>query len=397
MDIRIPRSWLTAAVISGLVTLVAKELALELIFGSAADWLKSNLWILGDFLAWRWSGLALGLILLVGVWVLGIVIQRQQAAPAGGGHATTNAEAATAADAVLGEKGILDFKLDAIRSAKDYGATLAGITKETVNIGKKLRSHTKRIQAATGDAEKEYKAAFNAASDLDAYSEFIENNLPRLQQTADLLGESYIGYIERLTPTTQFDKSQLAELREVIGRFLDATTSSRTSTAGFRDSVSRLRRIGISRGINRACERLVTALEGVITTMEGIEGSCRRLLDLIDDKTAQPETPQGAPSGAAEGANRQVRTKEYVEVTPEDDRMISNGVLWEWDTYFDRGKGGMDGPFCPKDAVRLKYQPPVKLPPPASVLPLGEEREPTPFDTPKALDTPLHGPFSPST
>ena len=58
-----------------MVTLVAKELVLELVFGSAADWLKSNLWIVGDFLAWRWSGLALGFI--VGVGVLGILIGGQ--------------------------------------------------------------------------------------------------------------------------------------------------------------------------------------------------------------------------------------------------------------------------------------------------------------------------------
>lgn len=82
MEFRIPRPWLTVPVISGVVTLVTKELVLELIFGSTADWLKSNLWVLGDFLAWRWSGLALGLIILVGVWVLGIaVVPRQAASP----------------------------------------------------------------------------------------------------------------------------------------------------------------------------------------------------------------------------------------------------------------------------------------------------------------------------
>lgn len=203
---KIPRPWLTAAAISSVITLVAKELALELVFGSAADWLKSNLWILGDFLAWRWSGLVLGLILFVTVWCLGLAVEQRRSTPTGGAPA-----------------------------------------------------------AAGGP-------------------------------------------------------------------------------------------------------------------------------------TAQPETPQGAASGAAEGATREIRTKEYVEVTPEDGRMISNGVLWEWDTYFDRGKGGMDGPLCPYDAVRLKYQratqpSPVVAPSSLSGL-LGEKREPTPLAKPAPPVTPLHTPFS---
>ena len=78
---KIPRPWLTAAAISGVITLVAKELALELVFGSAADWLKSNLWILGDFLAWRWSGLTLGLIVVAGVWALCAVAGQERPQP----------------------------------------------------------------------------------------------------------------------------------------------------------------------------------------------------------------------------------------------------------------------------------------------------------------------------
>jgi len=83
MDLRISRSWLTWAVISGLVGLVGKELVLELVFGSAADWLKSNLWVVGDFLEWRFSGLALGIVILITVWILGIVAERRQAIATG--------------------------------------------------------------------------------------------------------------------------------------------------------------------------------------------------------------------------------------------------------------------------------------------------------------------------
>ncbi len=89
------------------------------------------------------------------------------------------------------------------------------------------------------------------------------------------------------------------------------------------------------------------------------------------------------------------RQRKYIEVTENDDRIKSDGVLWEWETYFAEGKGGMDGPLCPKDLVRLNYQTPTPPLPSIRGL-LGEEEErpglaplfpPSPPSTPEYFGT----------
>lgn len=61
---------------------VLKELALELAFGSAADWIKANAGLVGDFLAWRWSTLILAIAAAVGTgWILNAVLARPQISP----------------------------------------------------------------------------------------------------------------------------------------------------------------------------------------------------------------------------------------------------------------------------------------------------------------------------
>lgn len=47
--------------LAGLIPVLARELLFELVFGNTATWLQSNLWVVGDFLAWRWSSLLVGI------------------------------------------------------------------------------------------------------------------------------------------------------------------------------------------------------------------------------------------------------------------------------------------------------------------------------------------------
>ena len=67
---------------------------------------------------------------------------------------------------------------------------------------------------------------------------------------------------------------------------------------------------------------------------------------------------------------------------------MHDGVLWEWEQYYSGGKGGMDGPFCPRDVVRLQYQTPIQ---PTAFSPRGlglgqQEQRPT-FSPPERLYT----------
>lgn len=70
------------ATLAGVGVAVVKELVLELVFGSAADWIKGNAGLAGDFLAWRWSTLPLAIVVAAGTaWVLNRVLQRSPIPP----------------------------------------------------------------------------------------------------------------------------------------------------------------------------------------------------------------------------------------------------------------------------------------------------------------------------
>ena len=45
--------------------LFIKELLLEVFFSEAADWLKSNTDVAGDFIGWQWSTLIISIILMI--------------------------------------------------------------------------------------------------------------------------------------------------------------------------------------------------------------------------------------------------------------------------------------------------------------------------------------------
>lgn len=101
--VHIPRSWLTRAAIFGMAVFVVRELTLEIIFGSAVNWLRGNLGLAGDFLGWRWSGIVMALAAAVGIWLISEVWARR-AAPA-----VIEQSGASPASEFSAEKGLLDL------------------------------------------------------------------------------------------------------------------------------------------------------------------------------------------------------------------------------------------------------------------------------------------------
>lgn len=182
------------------------------------------------------------------------------------------------------EKGFLDFAVDAKRAGQEFPAILTRITRETTNIAKKLQSAKERTHNAAGDLVKIHNIASRTAGQIDEYSAFLESNLNLLQQTSRMLTHSWIGYIEWFTPQTEAQKGQLLELRPVIRNLLESTRNSPKGVGAFRDAVAALRGKRISQDINRATERLLPHLDGIIAVMKEIERTCVKLLSIINKK-----------------------------------------------------------------------------------------------------------------
>lgn len=261
---------------SGAAVLAAKELALELTFGSAADWLKSNLWVFGDFLVWRWSSVIIAGAVLAGVWLWGEMRERRGLPIATEGLATP---AMRTADA---EKGLLDFIPDGQKAMEDFARSMVRVSKSTSELRPKLSKHTKRMEGAGDNPNRRRRIASDAARDMDRHSAVLEENVRPLQDTANGFATNYIGYLELVSPTSEEEMAALRTFRGQIDHLMTATREARQSAGGYRNSVAGLRERRLSQDLNVASDRLSGALDNVADVMKGVEHSLRKMLTLID-------------------------------------------------------------------------------------------------------------------
>jgi len=185
------------------------------------------------------------------------------------------------------EKGFLDFILEGNEATEEMTRIMSVIAEETVNIGGRMEEHTARIQALAknpgpGTAAQIHKIASVTARDMTRYSEKIERDLPALENSIDLLVESFSSYVAWIEPKTEEDRKRVAEFRQTIAGLLEGARGGLEGTRAYRDAVVGLK--GISREINRASRRLTHTLEGVISVMAKVEAFCARILPLIDEK-----------------------------------------------------------------------------------------------------------------
>lgn len=185
------------------------------------------------------------------------------------------------------EKGFLDFLVEGSKAAEEITVIISDITQETVNIGEKFKSHTAKLQALRGSsgpgiAVQARKIALIAAENMNSYSKRIDENLPRLENSIDVLSESFSRYVAWIEPKSDEDRKQFADFRQVVAGLLEGTKAGLVSMSAYRDTVAHLR--GISRDVNQASRRLTRALDGIISAMDKIEAFCVRTLPLIDEK-----------------------------------------------------------------------------------------------------------------
>lgn len=181
-------------------------------------------------------------------------------------------------------KGFLDFLVDAEQAGNRLNKLMMDIGSETIRIGKQMQIHTSRFQTRGITPERAHKVASDAAADMDRYSAFLERTLEQLRATGEVLGESYIGYFDRVTPASEQDKSAVVGLRDITRTLIQTIRQSRTSVGAYRDTVGTLRSTGASQSLNRASDRLMGALDGVHAFMKSLEGTLTKLVRVLNRK-----------------------------------------------------------------------------------------------------------------
>lgn len=181
-------------------------------------------------------------------------------------------------------KGFLDFAIDAKKSVKQLNDLWIKLGTETEKIARLTQANTKRLSRKVMTPERARNITLRASKEMDNYSAFLENLLGRLKQTGAVFAESYIGYFGRITLTDVQQKEALGEVRDTIRTLLKTTKEARISTTDYRDSIRKLRETGASQDLNRASDRLIDALGGILDFVKSLEKTNREIIRTIEQK-----------------------------------------------------------------------------------------------------------------
>lgn len=200
-------------------------------------------------------------------------------------------ELATAQEEILDEGGYLDFFLGGISSAEEMNRYVTTFAAETKEIGNKINNHTASITEAAkntgpGSALRFHQIASLAASDMIEYSDNMNQLLPGYEKSIRAFEDYYSGYLNWISPDSDEGREQVVQFRSSIDGSLSATSSALEGIRSFRASAIALRKVGISRDINRASLRISSTLETLIGLLEQIEAIFTRYLVILDEKLA---------------------------------------------------------------------------------------------------------------
>ncbi|MEX2160051.1 MAG: hypothetical protein WEB04_11680 [Dehalococcoidia bacterium] len=193
------------------------------------------------------------------------------------------------------EKGLLDFAPDGIEAMQILTKQLQIIIKSMSRLNPKLQRHVSRFQQVADDPQRRRKRAADAAGDIDEHAQVVEACTTVMRSCATDLAENYVAYFE--TVGEEAIVSQRQKIVQFRAELLDMIKNSKTSRVqgitGYRDSVANLRQLKLSQALNESSDRLTAVLDDVISIMQEIEASCRKIVRAIDARV----TPRKQSTG----------------------------------------------------------------------------------------------------
>jgi hypothetical protein len=171
--------------------------------------------------------------------------------------------------------------LEASQSAQDLLAITTNLVPELNNSISRLNDHIAHFGDTTNAAQQN-KIAMLIASELRTGSKFIEDALPNLDNTIEISSGFLTGYVLRRTSQ---DREELTGFRELISGLL---TSFTPVIEVLKIRADKVRKYGdISSDVDTASRRMAKALYLLSSSFERLEGVCKRVIQIIDDKLSE--------------------------------------------------------------------------------------------------------------
>lgn len=183
----------------------------------------------------------------------------------------------------------LDYVAEGEAAANDLTGILAKLAKDNESITDRIRKHSATMQVlsnnpAAGSARKFHKLTLLAASDINSFSNKVDNLLQPLENVIERLNKSYSGLIEVVELSTEQDKDGIRQLQKSLSDLLQNSKQAKIGIQSFRDAGLGLAERKISKDLSRASRRLAEALNSVISNIDKIEAFCINTLARIEER-----------------------------------------------------------------------------------------------------------------
>lgn len=186
------------------------------------------------------------------------------------------------------EEGLLDFLANGERASQDLTNILAKLSRDNQNMTNRITRHTASMQQLTnnptaGSAGRFHKISLLAASDMNTFSNKVEDILPLFEDTIDRLSKNYSGYIRLVDPTVD-DQEGITRFRQLTEALLHSSREASAGMHSYRDAVIGIGERKISKELNRASRKQAEALNGILSNLQRVEAFSLKTLAMIDDR-----------------------------------------------------------------------------------------------------------------
>jgi hypothetical protein len=183
-----------------------------------------------------------------------------------------------------GEPGSLDLLHGYVESSQRATGILDKIGSETEAMGSKIQKHTESMQeviasSKPGSVAQIHRISSDVATDLNAYSSVLKQELPDLEQTSDEMIESGVQWLTR-TGEDQ-DKAEVEGFRLQLAGLYVVIAEAMASMSSYRDSFSE--GLGVTSQLDKASNRVTSLLDRLIAVMEKTQSFASRGCDIAQE------------------------------------------------------------------------------------------------------------------
>ena len=176
------------------------------------------------------------------------------------------------------EKGLLDFGAGIEEAIVDHATVLTLLNGDVRRLGRIAGRNIHRVQSAKSLTIKKRRTE-RVAKKIDRTSTAMEPRIVRLENTANLFHESFVGFVEICdeADTLVLSRSNAVALRENVPEAIAGMTSFQTTIAGLQED-------RVSYALNQVLARLEGRVERILRALRTVLRACDDTMTIIDRK-----------------------------------------------------------------------------------------------------------------